>query len=33
MLKRFGMEDAKPIRTLMSTNGHLDLDESENPVG
>jgi hypothetical protein len=33
MLKKFGMEDAKPIRTLMKTNGHLDLDGGENPVG
>jgi hypothetical protein len=22
----FGMKDAKPIKTLMGTNGHLDLD-------
>jgi hypothetical protein len=27
ILKKFGMEDAKPIKTLMATNGHLDLDE------
>lgn len=26
------MEDAKPIRTPMATNGHLDLDEGGNPV-
>jgi hypothetical protein len=25
-LKRFGMEDAKLIRTPMGTNGHLDMD-------
>jgi hypothetical protein len=28
MLKKFRMEDAKPIRTLMGTNDHLDLDAS-----
>jgi hypothetical protein len=33
MLKKFGMEDAKPIRTPMATNGHLDMDEGENVVG
>jgi hypothetical protein len=27
MLKKFGLENAKPIKTLMATNGHLDLDE------
>jgi hypothetical protein len=26
ILKKFGMEDAKPIKTPMATNGHLDLD-------
>jgi hypothetical protein len=26
ILKKFGMEKAKPIKTLMSTNGHLHLD-------
>jgi hypothetical protein len=26
LLKKFGMKDAKPIKTLMGTNGHLDLD-------
>jgi hypothetical protein len=26
ILKKFGMDIAKPIKTLMSTNGHLDLD-------
>jgi hypothetical protein len=25
LLKKFGMDKAKPIKTLMSTNGHLDL--------
>ncbi|XP_025878356.1 uncharacterized protein [Oryza sativa Japonica Group] len=29
LLKRFGLEDAKPIKTPMATNGHLDLDEEE----
>ena len=27
MLKKFNMEDAKPIKTPMSTQGHLDLNE------
>jgi hypothetical protein len=27
MLKKFGLENAKPIKTPMATNGHLDLDE------
>jgi hypothetical protein len=27
MLKKFGLEDANPIKTHMATNGHLDLDE------
>jgi hypothetical protein len=26
ILKKFGMKDAKPIKTLMGTNVHLDLD-------
>jgi hypothetical protein len=26
ILKNFGMKDAKPIKTPMGTNGHLDLD-------
>jgi hypothetical protein len=26
ILKKFGMNKAKPIKTLMGTNGHLDLD-------
>lgn len=25
-LKKFRMDEAKPIHTLMGTNGHLDLD-------
>ena len=25
-LTKFGMKDAKPIKTPMGTNGHLDLD-------
>nr|AAP12940.1 transposon protein, putative, CACTA, En/Spm sub-class [Oryza sativa Japonica Group]ABF96438.1 transposon protein, putative, CACTA, En/Spm sub-class [Oryza sativa Japonica Group] len=32
LLKRFGLEDAKPIKTPMATNGHLDLDEGGKPV-
>jgi hypothetical protein len=27
MLKKFGLENAKPIKTPRATNGHLDLDE------
>jgi hypothetical protein len=27
MLKKFGLENANPIKTPMATNGHLDLDE------
>jgi hypothetical protein len=27
ILKKFCMEDAKPIKTPMATNRHLDLDE------
>jgi hypothetical protein len=26
LLKKFGIDKAKPIKTLMGTNGHLDLD-------
>jgi hypothetical protein len=26
ILKKFGMDNAKPIKTTMGTNGHLDLD-------
>ncbi|TKC13477.1 hypothetical protein FA727_23605 [Robertmurraya kyonggiensis] len=32
LLKRFKMEDCKPIKTPMATNGHLDLDEGGKPV-
>jgi hypothetical protein len=32
ILKKFGMEDAKLIKTPMATNGHLDLDEGGKPV-
>jgi hypothetical protein len=32
MLKKFGLEDAKPIKTPMATNGHLDLDEGDKIV-
>jgi hypothetical protein len=32
ILKKFGMEEAKPIKTHMATNGHLDLDEEGKPV-
>jgi hypothetical protein len=27
MLKKLGLEDAKAIKTLVPTNGHLELDE------
>jgi hypothetical protein len=32
ILQKFGMEDAKLIKTPMATNGHLDLDEGGKPV-
>jgi hypothetical protein len=32
LLKRFKMENCKPIETPMPTNGHLDLDEGGKPV-
>jgi hypothetical protein len=32
LLKKFGMKDAKPIKTPMATNGHFDLDEGGKPV-
>jgi hypothetical protein len=32
LLKRFGMKDAKPIKTLMGTDGHLDLDKGGKSV-
>ena len=32
IMKKFGMENAKPIKTPMATNGHLDLDEGGNPI-
>lgn len=33
ILKKFGTKDAKPIKTPMSTNGHLDLDEKWQKCG
>jgi hypothetical protein len=27
LLKRFGMKDAKPTKTLMGTDGHVDLNK------
>jgi hypothetical protein len=30
MLKKFGMAKAKPIKNLMASNGHLDLNEKVN---
>nr|CAD41676.1 OSJNBa0019K04.23 [Oryza sativa Japonica Group] len=32
ILKKFGMEDAKPIKTPIPTNGHLDLDDNGKSV-
>jgi hypothetical protein len=32
ILKKFGMKNAKPIKTSMGTNGHLDLDTRGKPV-
>ena len=32
LLKRFKMDECKPIKTPMPTNGHLDLDEGDNMV-
>ena len=32
MLKKFDMANAKPIKTSMSTNGHLDLNEEGKDV-
>jgi hypothetical protein len=31
ILNKFCMEKVKPIKTLMGTNRHLDLDMGENP--
>ena len=33
MLKKFGMEKAKPINTPLPTNGHLDLDDRGKVMG
>jgi hypothetical protein len=32
LLKRFGMKDAKPAKTLMGTDGHLDLNKGGKSV-
>jgi hypothetical protein len=32
LLKRFGMKDAKPAKTPMGTDGHLDLNKGGKPV-
>jgi hypothetical protein len=32
ILKKFKMDDCKPIKTPMPTNGHLDLDEGGKPI-
>jgi hypothetical protein len=32
LLKRFGMDNSKPMKTHMTTNAHLNLDEGGNPI-
>jgi hypothetical protein len=32
ILKKFGMDKAKPIKTPMDTNGHLDLDLGDTSI-
>jgi hypothetical protein len=32
MLKKFDMEKAKPIKTPVASNGHIDLNEEGKPV-
>jgi hypothetical protein len=32
LLKRFSMDNSKPMKTPMAINAHLDLDEGDNPV-
>jgi hypothetical protein len=32
LLKRFGMDNSKPIKTPMAINAHLDLDEGGNSI-
>jgi hypothetical protein len=32
LLKRFKMDECKPIKTPMPSNGHLDLDEGDKSV-
>jgi hypothetical protein len=32
LLKKFGMDKAKPIKTSMGTNGHLDLDMGDKSI-
>ena len=32
LLKRFGMKDAKPTKTLMGTDGHVDLHKGVSKV-
>jgi hypothetical protein len=32
LLKKFGMDKAKPIKTPMDTNGHLNLDMGDKSV-
>jgi hypothetical protein len=32
LLKRFGIDNSKPIKNPMATNAHLDLDEGGDPI-
>jgi hypothetical protein len=32
LLKRFGMKDAKPVKTPMGTDGHVDLNKGGKSV-
>ena len=32
LIKRFKMDECKPIKTSMPSNGHLDLDEGDKSV-
>jgi hypothetical protein len=33
LLKTFGMKDAKPAKTPMGTNGHLELNKGGKSIG
>jgi hypothetical protein len=32
LIKRFGMKDAKPVKTPMGTDGHTDLNKGGSPL-